>query len=243
MKMKDKKAAQIEGKQKHLAELATVKARRRAEPSLERVAPTKTEKPTILIVCEGKNTEPSYFRQFKLTSATIKAIGNGFNTISLVKEAIKYSKKKKVSGNLMYDKVWCVFDKDDFSDNDFNRAIKFAKKNKLEVAYSNQAFEYWLILHFKDHQGGGMNRNEYDKTINDYINPLGSTYDGEGSKTVSEDFFEILDGIDKATKRPRINLAISRAKRNYNLLTHASPATEESSTTVFKLVEEILKFV
>lgn len=237
MKMKDKKAAQIEAKQKHIAELAAAKARRRAEPILERIAPTKIEKPTILIVCEGKNTEPSYFRQFKLTSATIKAIGNGYNTTSLVNHAITLNQQGT------YDQVWCVFDKDQFPANDFNNAIIIAAANNFGVAYSNQAFEYWLILHFEDHQGGGMHRDEYDNTINDYINPLGSTYDGEGSKTVTDDFFEILSGIDTATNRPRIDLAISRAKRNYNLLTHASPATEESSTTVFKLVEEILKFI
>lgn len=237
MKMKDKKAAQIETKQKHIAELAAAKARRRAEPILERTAPTKIEKPTILIVCEGKNTEPSYFRQFKLTSATIKAIGNGYNTTSLVNHAIILNKKGT------YEQVWCVFDKDQFPANDFNNAITIAAANNFRVAYSNQAFEYWLILHFEDHQGGGMHRGEYGNTINDYINPLGLTYDGAGSKTVTDVFFEILSGIDTATNSPRIDLAISRAKRNYNLMTHASPATEESSTTVFKLVEEILKFI
>ncbi len=237
MKMKDKKTAQIEAKQKHIAALASAKARRGTEPILERTAPTKIEKPTILIVCEGKNTEPSYFRQFKLTSASIKAIGNGYNTTSLVNHAITLNQQ------CTYDQVWCVFDKDQFPANDFNNAITIAAANNFGVAYSNQAFEYWLILHFEDHQGGGMHRDEYDDTIIDYINPLGSTYDGEGSKTVTDDFFEILSGIDTATNRPRIDLAISRAKRNYNLLSHASPATEESSTTVFKLVEEILKFI
>lgn len=82
--MKDKNAAQIEAKQKHIADLAAAKVKRRAEPILERAVPVKLEKPTILIVCEGKNTEPSYFRQFKLTSATIRAIGNVYNTTSLV---------------------------------------------------------------------------------------------------------------------------------------------------------------
>jgi hypothetical protein len=237
MKMKDKKAAQIEAKQKHIVELAAAKARRRTEPILERTAPNKIEKPTILIVCEGKNTEPSYFRQFKLTFAIIKAIGNGYNTTSLVNHAITLNQQGT------YDQVWCVFDKDQFPANEFNNAITIAAANNFGVAYSNQAFEYWLILHFEDHQGGGMHRDEYDDTINDYINPLGSTYDGEGSKTVTDDFFEILSGIDTATNRNRIELAVSRAKRNYNLLTHASPATEESSTTIFKLVEEILKFI
>ena len=48
-----------------------------------------------------------------------------------------------------------MFDKDDFSANDFNNAITIAESNNLGVAYSNQAFEYWIILHFDDHQGGG----------------------------------------------------------------------------------------
>lgn len=88
-----------------------------------------------------------------------------------------------------------------------------------------------------------MNRDEYDHTINAYINPLGAKYDGEGSKTITEYFFEILDGIDTKTNIPRIELAISRSKRNYNQLTHVSPAIEESSITVFKLAEEILKYI
>lgn len=180
-----------------------------------------------MIVCEGKNTEPSYFRKFKLTSATIKAIGDGYNTTSLVAQAIMLSKQN------FYDQVWCVFDKDQFSANDFNNAITIATANHFGVAYSNQAFEYWLILHFEDHQGGGMNRTEYDKAINNYIKSLGITYDGKKSKIITDDFFEILNGFDPVTKSSRISLAISRAKRNYNLLTHSSPATEESSTTVF----------
>lgn len=237
MKMKVKKTAQIEAKQKHIAELSLAKAKRRAEPSLERAVPVKLEKPTILIVCEGKNTEPSYFRHFKLTSATIRAIGNGYNTTSLVNQAIVLSQQGT------YDQVWCVFDKDQFPANDFNNAIAIAAAKNFGVAYSNQAFEYWLILHFEDHQGGGMNRDEYEKTINAYINPLGANYDGKGSKIITEDFFEILDGIDTGTDRSRIELAISRSKKNYNQLTHASPATEESSSTVFRLAEEILKFI
>lgn len=235
--MKNKKAAQVEAKQKHIAELAAAKARRRAEPVLVRATPTKLEKPTILIVCEGKNTEPSYFRKFKLTSATINAVGNGYNTTSLVSHAIKLNRQGA------YDQVWCVFDKDQFPAIDFNNAITNAKRNNFGVAYSNQAFEYWLILHFEDHQGGGMNRADYDEVINKYINPLGASYDGKASKIISDEFFEILNSVDFITNKPRIEHAILRAKRNYSRFTHKSPASEESSTTVFELVEEILKYI
>lgn len=235
--MKDKQAAQIVARQKHKEALAAVKVRRRSTPVLERAAPVRIEKSTILIVCEGKNTEPSYFLQFKLSSATVKAIGYGYNTLSLVTQAIDFEQEGK------YEQVWCVFDKDKFPANDFNQAITLAAAHHLGIAYSNQAFEYWLILHFEDHQGGGMHRDEYAATINAYIVPFGAKYDGNGSKTIMEAFFEILNGTDEQTGKLRRDLAIARAKRNYNLLSNVSPATEESSTTVFRLVEEIIRFV
>jgi hypothetical protein len=120
--MKNKKSGQIDAKHKHKLSLLAHKARRRGEPNLNRVEPLKYEKPTILIVCEGKNTEPSYFEQFKLSSATITALGKGNNTISLVKQAIAMQSKGT------YEQVWCVFDKDSFSSNNFNKAIVLAKK-------------------------------------------------------------------------------------------------------------------
>ena len=232
MKMKDKKAEQKAAKQKHLK-----KAQRRKEPSLVRPIAELKEKPFILIVCEGKNTEPSYFNQFRITTAKVKSVGKGYNTISLVKEALALDQQ----GN--YDQVWCVFDKDDFKDSDFNSAIQIAIANDFGVAYSNQCFEYWLLLHFNDHQGGGMNRDSYNDKINEHLKPFNVTYDCNGTKIIEEDFFELLDGIDNITSRKRVELAIYRAERNYNDFDHKNPAREESSTTVFRLVRELMKYV
>ena len=235
MKMKNKKADQIEAKQRHREQL---KAQRRTEPSLERPVPALIEKPSILIVCEGENTEPSYFNQFRLSSAVIKSVGEGYNTTSLVNRAIQLSQEDK------YDQVWCVFDKDDFNEGDFNAAIQTAQNQGFGVAYSNQAFEYWLILHFYDHQGGGMHRNDYNKKINKILKPYNVKYEGTGSKIVEEDFFELLESIDKKkSKKKRVDLAIERAERTYNQLEHSNPAKEESSTTVFLLVKELLKYL
>lgn len=232
MKMKDKKAEQIAAKKKHRENL---KRSRREEASLERPEPTKEEKPTILIVCEGKNTEPSYFRKFKLSTATIRAIGEGYNTISLVDRASQLAKEAR------YEQVWCVFDKDDFSSEDFNNAILIAEAQNFKVAYSNQAFEYWIILHFEDHQGGGMHRDDYDKKINRLLKPFGLKYDGQGSKVITEEIFDILGGVDEKTNEERVDLATKRAKRNIKQHPDVSPAFAESSTTVFKLVNELRK--
>jgi hypothetical protein len=234
VKMKNKKAIQQEKKEQHLA---LMKAQRRKEPVLSRAAPELDEKPAILIVCEGKNTEPSYFNQFRITSATVKSVGAGCNTISLVERAIQLSEQRK------YDQVWCVFDKDNFPDANFNNAIKLANKNNFGIAYSNQAFEYWLILHFNDHQGGGVNRKNYNQMLNDLINLFNVKYDGNGSKIIEEDFFELLDGVDSKKEKKRVELAITRAERNYNTFDHLNPAKEESSTTVYLLVRELLKYI
>lgn len=237
MKMKDKNAEQIVRKQEHKARLQASK-RHQEEPVFELGPPTRLERPRILIVCEGMNTEPSYFRQFRLTSAEIVPLGAGCDTIRVVERAQNEYQKSN------YDQVWVVFDKDDFPAQNFDNAVFMAEGLGFGVAYSNQAFEYWLILHFEDHQGAAMHRDDYDAKINGYLRPFGLQYDGKGSKIITSDIFNLLMGKDGKTGVQRIQRAIKRAERNYNWLTsHSSPATEESSTTVFRLVEEILKYV
>ena len=61
MKMKNKQAEQNAAKLRHKEKL---KANRRSQPDLERKEAFLNIKPTILIVYEGKNTEPSYFNHF-----------------------------------------------------------------------------------------------------------------------------------------------------------------------------------
>ena len=100
----------------------------------------------------GVNTEPDYFNAFRLTSATVKAIGQGMGTLALVQKAINIKEQERQRGRT-YNQNWVVFDKDDFSENDFNSAILSARQNGFEVAYSNQAFEFWFLLHFNLYQG------------------------------------------------------------------------------------------
>ena len=210
---------------------------RRQTPALKRGAPSIPEKPKFLIVCEGKNTEPSYFNKFKLSTATIKAVGKGFNTKSLVEWAVELSKEDN------YNQIWCVFDKDDCPDNDFNDAITNAENAGFKAAYSNQAFEYWILLHLKDHQGDPMHRNDYKVKINELLKPFNLTYDSDGRKLITDDIFEFLLGINQTESKTRQEIAINRAKRNYNKFDHKNRAREESSTTIFNLVEELNRYI
>lgn len=246
MKMQNKKEKQQQEREEHKKQIAESKARRSGKLNLDRQPPVLEERQTFLIYCEGQNTEPSYFNQFKILTASIKSFGEGRNTVSLVERAKQLADEKE------YDQVWCVFDADPKPDNpqqlsNFNEAVRLADSYNFGVAYSNQAFEYWLILHFEDHQGGSMDRTLYNDKINRYINPLGATYDGNGSKIISKNFFELLFEIDETVKSTvpstRTEIAIKRAKRIYESYNNSNSGREESSTTVFSLVKELIKFM
>jgi hypothetical protein len=102
-------------------------------------------KQRFLIVCEGEKTEPQYFNAFRVLSAKIEVTGLGTNTIDLVertKDIVKDYKKK----DQIFDQVWCVFDKDDFPIDNFNKAIELASKYGYKVAYSNESLRYVQIL-------------------------------------------------------------------------------------------------
>ena len=233
MKMKNKKAEEITRRLEQKVALKAEKERRKNSFQLKRDSPDRVEKPTILIVCEGKNTEPDYFNQFKLSSATVKIVGTGHNTVSLVEYANRLNIKRK------YDQVWCVFDKDDFLN--FNNAIQKAQNLGFKTAWSNQAFEYWLLLHFEDHQGGAMNREDYYDKINTYLKPLGVVYD-RYDKKISDRFFDVLQAKHSKEAKKRQDLAITRAKRNVDFHDNNTPAESESCTMVYLLVEEILNY-
>ena len=119
----------------------------RVERKITRISGVREVKQTFLIICEGVNTEPDYFNAFRLTSANVKAVGQGMGTLTLVQKAINIKEQEKRKGRI-YNQNWVVFDKDDFPENDFNSAILLAQQNGFEVAYSNQAFEFWFLLHF-----------------------------------------------------------------------------------------------
>ncbi|WP_170061184.1 RloB family protein [Spirosoma aerolatum] len=192
----------------------------------------------MLIVCEGQNTERSYFEQFRLSSARIEQYGGKKSPTHVVEFTKKVATKKE------YDEVWCVFDKDDFTNDDFLKAIQEAENQKFSVAWSNQSFEYWLILHFEDNHGAKMPRTDYEARINSHINPLRAHYDGKGSKLITSAFFDVLSGFDLLKNESRVQLAIDRAGRRDGECRRAgiNPAESESCTTVYKLVKRFLKY-
>ena len=196
--------------------------------NLSRRQGVREVKQSFLIVCEGEKTEPDYFKAFRMTAATVKAVGEAMNTMTLVNKAISIREADKAKKRF-YDQCWVVFDKDDFPAKDFNQAIKYAEKNGFQVAYSNQAFEYWFLLHFNLYQGP-IHRNQYKNMLEKLIGmPYSKT---EGSGAMMYNLLLVRQG--QAIKNSETVLAE---------ISHGNPAEEELSTTVHKLVKELNKYL
>ena len=230
-KVRRKDAKQEEERKARKVALKARKDKIKEEPILERPLGTEKSPKKILIISEGINTEPTYFKHFKLPNIIIEPIGTGVSTTRLVKEADSLLKNKYK--NKRFNEIWLVFDKDD--NKDFKDAIKLAISKNYKVAYSNQAVEYWFILHFYDHHGELLSRDSYADMINHHINPLGAKYDD--SKIVSREFFEILMSKNPESQKARYQEAFDRAEK---ILTGNPHRTEESVTMVHKLFSSII---
>ena len=130
------------------------KARRLKNQSLE---PNKN----ILVVCEGV-TEESYINWYRNKCRSklvkVKIADNNYSTprelVNFAKELqLENRRESKKSNNIfvVYDEIWCVFDRDKHPY--FENAIQKAKANDLKLAISVPCFELWLYLHLYDNPG------------------------------------------------------------------------------------------
>lgn len=139
--------------------------------SYKRIQNRREIRERILIVCEGERTEPNYFRAFIPQGSFVFQVdvrGTGYNTIRLVKEARRVSKEARNEGE-PYDEVWCVMDRDQFPVEHYNTAIEIAKSRDFFVAYSNEAFELWYLLHFQ-YFDTGISRQQYIVKLSGHLN-------------------------------------------------------------------------
>lgn len=107
----------------------------------------RTLRKTVLIYCEGE-TERIYFEQLrilkrsKMVSVKIKNVKR--SAIKLAQHAYRDSSYQ------YFDEVWIVFDKDDLTEKQLEEVNDFCEDNNIHIAYSNEAFELWLLLHFEE---------------------------------------------------------------------------------------------
>ena len=181
----------------------------------------------IRIYTEGKKTEPNYFNaikdELKRNEIEIIVDGRGDHTLSLVEWVIN-KKENERNDPAFVTEWWVVFDKDEHLD--FNHAIELAEKNKIQVAYSNECFELWFILHFEYLQTA-INR----KAFNTKLTKLLSRKYEKNSNIYSIIKEKEAFAIKNAKKLEEMHLSENRVNQ----------ALRNPSTTVYKLVERMRK--
>ncbi|MCX2735679.1 hypothetical protein CHR37_07450 [Bacillus velezensis] len=201
------------------------KRKKRERTELKRTRGSRGDaRDLILIVCEGEKTEPLYFESFGLTNVHIH--GAGGDPLTVVKTAIDIRKTEK-KDNIYYNQTWCVFDRDSFSADRFNGALGKAQANKIDVAYSNESFELWFLLHF-EYLNVGLSRDDYGAKLSKYI--------GKKYEKCEANMFSILRKLGNQKE------AIKRADKLLSYHTHNDPYNNNPSTTVHNLIKELNKW-
>ena len=193
------------------------------------------ERNKFYIFTNGESTEKNYFNLIKKNCGSIYDVTVKFlndDPCQLVIHAAQIAKDAN--------RIWCVFDIDNtFEEQSLIPAIKEANKLGIKIAFSNKAFEVWLLYHYKRFDKE-MTNAELIEEMNKLLKSLNikRTYD-KADKSLLEKYFI-----------PHIQTAMSNAKivyqtriRDHNNSKYNSknyPIWEwNSCTNVFELMEDL----
>ena len=182
-------------------------------------------KDKLLILCCGQ-TEYIYFSflKHKFKSANITIMQSKRSQQSkIIFEAINLKSHFK--------EIWIVFDKDKEESSSFEKELTRAKKNKIHCAFSNRAFEYWLLLHFEY----TLKCIEPSKLITELEKHLTFRYD-KSIETINKLAREIQN---------KQEFALSNGRKSYEVQVkeHGQNASNWCSCTlVFLLIERMKKW-
>lgn len=179
---------------------------------------------SILIFCEGEETERNYFGGFNRVYPYFINKQN----LELVKEAIIRKQQEELKRGASFDQIWCVIDVDGKDPEVIKKACRLGEENKIKVVYSNRAIELWFILHFKIYNTPSMSIKQYEDEL---------------AKLFLKHFkvkYNKADRLIYNRLKPLLKNALKNAKILMNANPNGDPAADPS-LTVYKLVEELLK--
>ncbi len=207
-------------------------------------APSKDAR-KVYIICEGKGSEPDYFRFFEGLSSNLQLIvippedGTDPMKLKMQSERLFFGDFRRYTIDyLQRDMVWFVIDTDtwekegkiallrDFCNSNnarFSKEYDEAKPYQAwNVAQSNPCFEIWLYYHIYKDRPDMDDACRY-RTFKEFVSAV------------------IAGGFDYQRDPARIDDAVSNASSNFERQGNGSPALY--STEVYRLGEEICRFV
>ena len=197
------------------------------EMKLGRRAPSRDPKHRLLVVCEGKKTEPLYFKAFRhhfrnhlVHVDIVREAGVPITAVAraiALREAADLEAKSQRDENLKYDEVWCVIDVDDHPN--LETACSKAGACGIMIALSNPCFEVWALLHFRDHTES-LHRDDVNRLLRIHLPNYGKELD----------FNKLVKGYDEA---------VSRARGLEKTASSLGQPRRNPTTSVFILTERI----
>lgn len=183
--------------------------------------PRRMVKPQVIVVTEGKKTEPQYIREFNriFSAANVRVEPTGFDPQGVVEKAIEMKRTVARDSNA---RIWAVFDRDEHQR--FNQALQFAREHGISVAVSNPCFELWAVFHYQDH-AAPIDRHSCQRLLA----TLCKSYDNSRHK-LFDDRENIRAGYEDAVRRGRQSL---RERKN-----EGDPGGNPS-TSMHELMESI----
>lgn len=123
-----------------------------ARRSLSRRGGMRPTRRTIVVFCEGTETEPEYVKGLKSlesirarTAVRLELDPGHSAPLPLVEAAVEAAHDDEI------DEVWCLFDVEAPQPHpNLSQAFALAARSGVNVAASNPCFELWLLLHERD---------------------------------------------------------------------------------------------
>jgi RloB-like protein len=205
----------------------------RVPPSLRRRQAYREPQRRFTIVCEGKNTEPTYFRALQATIRDarvdldiIPAAGVPMTIAERSIERVRLTsvmrrRRGRIDSYEEKDEVWAVFDRDEH--HKYAEAVILCENKGVHVARSNPCFEVWIILHHTD-----FDRPDDRHAVQAHLESLCPEYDAARGKR--PDCVRFVHKVEDAERRAARQLASREAEG----IPFGPP-----STTVFELTRAI----
>ncbi len=220
------------------------------EIDFQRTTENKIKIQDIIIACEDKVSAPTYFKmivsrliQNKAITQDSFVIATPHNThptgvlADLINHQCEHGKTYQD-----FEHKWIVIDRDKervsgggHTKENFNNAIKEAKRLEVDIAYAIDSFEIWYLLHF-DYRDSAISRDDILGIIIKKLKAINSSKFNElNKKNIKNEentkliFVELL-GLQE--------IAIKNAEK----LLKSTPEYNDPSTTVHKLVQILNEF-
>jgi hypothetical protein len=227
--------------------------------------------PTFIIFCEDEVSEPVYFKYFETLKIKVNLIGGQKSKLEHVAKAITRCMSDdlmEIEGGVYRLKaeethIWCVFDRDvepqqqlqNLGNTSFDLAINTARASGIKVAWSNDAFELWVLLHFEDidpTDQSSRNRAAYYDRLTAIFGTLPNP-NADLVKVLLRPDFQYKESLKhennfrsivRAEIIGKTNDAVARARQleAFHAVSGVPTHRKAPCTMVHHLVEELLKF-